>query len=131
MDEESAMRLCSLLMKADSEKTVITLLKEAGYWDDPTAWRFYGDRETNFNTIGNQQSRPGAGSARGWRKRQRPSASGRSGAPDARRFAPAAPPPRGPEILPESGTPSRRGVPASLRARRRDGRSSPTYTPPA
>ncbi len=58
MDEESAVRLCSLLMKADSEETVITLLKEAGYWDDPTAWRFYGDRETNFNTIGNQQSRP-------------------------------------------------------------------------
>jgi hypothetical protein len=57
VDEESAMCLCSLLMKADSEETVITLLKETGYWDDPKAWRFYGDRETNFNTIGNQQSR--------------------------------------------------------------------------
>jgi len=52
--------LCLSLMRADSEDEVVGLLQDAGYWDDPALWRFYGDRETNFNTIGNQQSRPDA-----------------------------------------------------------------------
>lgn len=60
MDERAARHLCLALIKADTEDEVIRLLKEAGYWDQPGAWRFYGDRETNFNTIGNQQSRPDA-----------------------------------------------------------------------
>ncbi|MCS7064429.1 MAG: hypothetical protein NZM04_10425, partial [Methylacidiphilales bacterium] len=29
-------------------------------WDDNRLWRYYGDRESNFNAIGNQQSRPDA-----------------------------------------------------------------------
>ncbi len=60
MDSKHAKELCLNLVRADSEETVIGLLKQAGYWDNPAAWRFYGDRETNFNTIGNQQSRPDA-----------------------------------------------------------------------
>jgi len=52
--------LCMDLMNADSEERVIQLLKDAGYWDLPSAWRYYGGYENNYNTIGNQQSRPDA-----------------------------------------------------------------------
>lgn len=48
------------LLKADSEDEVIAILKDKGYWENPTAWRFLGDRENNYSTIGNQQSRPEA-----------------------------------------------------------------------
>jgi len=47
-------------MKADTEEEVISLLKEAGYWDDKAVWRNYGDNESNFSTIGNQSSRSDA-----------------------------------------------------------------------
>jgi len=52
--------LCLCLAKADSESEVIQTLRKAGYWDDPNAWRFYGDNENNYATIGNQQSAPDA-----------------------------------------------------------------------
>ena len=58
MNEVQAKELCLALMKADSEDDVIRLLKEAGYWDLQPYWRFYGDRETNFNSAGNQQAKP-------------------------------------------------------------------------
>lgn len=48
------------LLHADSEEEVIGILKDAGYWDNPSTWRDYGDVEGNFATIGNQQSRPEA-----------------------------------------------------------------------
>ena len=48
--------LCDKLLLAESEETIIQTLKEAGYWDDPTVWRPYGDLENNYGTIGNQQS---------------------------------------------------------------------------
>jgi hypothetical protein len=48
------------LLKADTEEEVIEILKQVGYWDDPEAWRLFGDREGSFATIGNQQSRPEA-----------------------------------------------------------------------
>ncbi|MBM3982078.1 MAG: hypothetical protein FJ304_17805 [Planctomycetes bacterium] len=60
MNEAETMKLCVALMKADSEAEVIELLKAAGLWDDPKLWRFYGDYENNYNTIGNQQGRPDA-----------------------------------------------------------------------
>lgn len=60
MENEKVKGLCLSLMKADMEEKVIQLLDGAGYWDEPAAWRYYGDRESNFNTIGNQQSRPEA-----------------------------------------------------------------------
>jgi len=52
--------LCVNLMKVDSENEVISLLNGIGYWNDSKVWRYYGDRSSNFNTIGNQQSRPDA-----------------------------------------------------------------------
>ncbi|MDD2502864.1 MAG: hypothetical protein PHG58_03265 [Clostridia bacterium] len=46
------------LVRAESEKEVIRILKDKGYWDDHTVWRNYGDNENNFSTIGNQQGLP-------------------------------------------------------------------------
>jgi len=60
MNDAQAKELCLALMKADSEIEVINLLKQAGFWDNKDVWRFYGDYENNYNTIGNQQSRPDA-----------------------------------------------------------------------
>ena len=48
--------LCMSLMRADTETEVITMLQNAGYWDNPFAWRPVGDDMNNFATIGNQQS---------------------------------------------------------------------------
>jgi hypothetical protein len=48
------------LLRADSESEVISLLRAASLWEDPAVWRLYGDKETNYATIGNQQSRPEA-----------------------------------------------------------------------
>ncbi len=48
--------LCMSLMRADTEEEVVTLLAEAGYWDNADVWRYLGDDENNFATIGNQQS---------------------------------------------------------------------------
>lgn len=55
-----AMQLALSLLEADTESEVISLLRTAGLWDDPSVWRLYGDKETNYATIGNQQSRPEA-----------------------------------------------------------------------
>ena len=60
MNNDDAKRLCISLMNADTEEEVIDLLEDVGYWDNRIVWRFYGDRESNYNTIGNQQSRPDA-----------------------------------------------------------------------
>ncbi len=58
MNDAQIKDLCLSLMKADTEETVISLLRAAGYWDDSSVWRNYGDNESNFSTIGNQSSRP-------------------------------------------------------------------------
>lgn len=58
MDNNELKRLCISLIKADSESEVIRLLKQAGYWDDPNNWRYYGDHDNNVGIIGNQQSSP-------------------------------------------------------------------------
>jgi hypothetical protein len=58
MKSEQAKSLCLSLLRADSEEEVIKILTDAGYWDDPNVWRYYGDNENNYSTIGNQQSRP-------------------------------------------------------------------------
>lgn len=50
-------KLCLDLVHADTEATVIRLLKEAGYWDKPNLWRWLGDEEFNYSSVGNQQSR--------------------------------------------------------------------------
>lgn len=53
-------QLCMNLITSDSEAEVVDVLKKTGYWDEPRVWRIFGDRENNFSTIGNQQSRPEA-----------------------------------------------------------------------
>ena len=60
MTNESAKKLAIDLLHADKEEQVVALLKTAALWDNASAWRLYGDTETNFSTIGNQQSRPEA-----------------------------------------------------------------------
>jgi hypothetical protein len=52
--------LCLALLKSDTEDEVIALLTDAGYWTDRDAWRYFGDLENNWSTIGNQQSSPHA-----------------------------------------------------------------------
>lgn len=50
-------QLCIDLVHADTEAEVIDLLRKAGYWDNPDVWRWLGDEEFNYSTVGNQQSR--------------------------------------------------------------------------
>lgn len=54
------MQLCVDLMNCETEEKVIAVLRNARYWDDDDAWRYFGDDDGNFDTIGNQQSRPEA-----------------------------------------------------------------------
>ena len=51
-------KLCLELAYCDTEIAVINLLRKEGLWNDTKDWRYYGDNENNFATIGNQQSRP-------------------------------------------------------------------------
>lgn len=50
--------LCKNLLYAESEREVIDLLKNAGYWDDDSVWRNFGDIENNWAQIGIQQAHP-------------------------------------------------------------------------
>jgi hypothetical protein len=52
------LELCQKLIRAEREEEVRALLEEAGYWNQGDAWRYYGDNENNYSTIGNQQSSP-------------------------------------------------------------------------
>jgi hypothetical protein len=56
--DQGLKQLCLRLAKSESEDEVINILKNAGYWDNQSNWRFYGNIENNFSTIGNQQSLP-------------------------------------------------------------------------
>ena len=58
-NNEENKKLCLDLLRVDTEVEVMDLLERAGLWSAPV-WRLYGDRENNFSTIGNQQSRPDA-----------------------------------------------------------------------
>jgi hypothetical protein len=58
MSDAQARELCLLLMRADAEDEVVQILTKAGYWEMQPYWRYYGDRETNFNSAGNQQAKP-------------------------------------------------------------------------
>ncbi|MDP9378618.1 MAG: hypothetical protein M3Q29_00405 [Chloroflexota bacterium] len=60
MNDEQVKAFCLALIKADTEAEVVELLKQAGYWDAPSVWRLYGDKEVNWSTIGNQQPRSDA-----------------------------------------------------------------------
>src|SRR3989338_9598557 len=52
--------LCIALAEAISDEAVVSILKEAGYWDNPATWRTFNDDESNYSTIGNQSSEPDA-----------------------------------------------------------------------
>lgn len=60
MTNEEAKKLALKLLNSDSEVEAIDVLKAAGFWEKPDAWRLVGDRDGNFATIGSQQSRPEA-----------------------------------------------------------------------
>lgn len=60
MTNEEAKELALALLSADTEQSVIQILKKHHLWDAPSLWRLYGDRDSNYATIGNQQSRPEA-----------------------------------------------------------------------
>lgn len=55
-----AHQLALSLLHCETEQEVIEVLQDARLWDRPEAWRLYGDRDGNYATIGNQQSRPEA-----------------------------------------------------------------------
>lgn len=48
--------LCLKLAEADTEEKVIELLKNAGFWNDASCWKFFNNEENNYDRIGNQQS---------------------------------------------------------------------------
>jgi hypothetical protein len=54
------MHLCLELCNSEKEEDVIRVLKSAGFWDDHSCWRYFGDLADNFSPIGNQQSKPEA-----------------------------------------------------------------------
>lgn len=54
----NAQDLCLALVNADTADSVISLLSDAGYWNDEAAWRDLGDNENNFSIAGAQQSDP-------------------------------------------------------------------------
>ena len=50
--------LCLALMHAESADDIIEYLSVDDYWDDSSVWRYLGDNENNFATVGNQQGDP-------------------------------------------------------------------------
>jgi hypothetical protein len=58
MTEAENADLCMSLMRADTDEEVQALLAAAGYWNNPTVWRYLGDIENNYSTVGNQQAEP-------------------------------------------------------------------------
>lgn len=60
MTNQNVKKLCIDLAMAENEEAVISLLEEAGFWNDPNAWIDYDRNPNNFSTIGNQQSSPDA-----------------------------------------------------------------------
>jgi hypothetical protein len=57
---KSAKQIALALMNAGSEDEIIQLLRDEGYWEDPSVWRYLNDDESNYAIAGNQQSRPEA-----------------------------------------------------------------------
>ena len=50
--EARLQKLCMNLVHCESEQEVEKVLRKAGYWDDQSAWRNYGDKENNYSLIG-------------------------------------------------------------------------------
>ena len=60
MTDEQIKEFALALLHADSEEKIISILKDAGYWENKDVWRLYGDKEGNWSQAGNQQSFPEA-----------------------------------------------------------------------
>jgi hypothetical protein len=45
------------LLTLEADADVVDLLEQAGYWDNPSCWRYYGDNELNWSQAGGQQAR--------------------------------------------------------------------------
>lgn len=56
MNSDESKKLCLSLMKAQTGKEVVNLIKNANLWDDPKLWREYGDDFMSWTIIGNQGS---------------------------------------------------------------------------
>jgi hypothetical protein len=56
LSSAEAADLCLMLMRADTEEEAIEILKAAGLWDNPDAWRLFSDNDNAFSVIGNQQA---------------------------------------------------------------------------
>lgn len=50
--------LCEALMHADTANAVEEILELSGYAEDGDHWRYYGDSQNNYATVGNQQANP-------------------------------------------------------------------------
>ena len=59
-DDQRNQALCLNLVTAETRSEVIKHLQAAGYWDDESCWRDYGDNESNGGIVGNQQAAPDA-----------------------------------------------------------------------
>ncbi|WP_194758334.1 hypothetical protein [Priestia megaterium] len=47
-----------LVCNFDNTQEIIPFLEKKGYWNDDRVWRYLGDTENNYSSIGNQQSNP-------------------------------------------------------------------------
>ena len=58
MTNDQVEELCLTLLESDNENEVIDLLRRSDLWEKAEHWRPFGDRESNYSSIGNQQSGP-------------------------------------------------------------------------
>jgi len=58
MTSDKAYELFLKLLKAETEDEVKSILKNAGFWDDDSCWRYFGDSPANYSIAGNQQANP-------------------------------------------------------------------------
>ena len=61
MDEQLSKTIALRLIAAKSAEEVCSILKDDAacfYFDDPQHWSPYGNREKNWDTVGNQQTNP-------------------------------------------------------------------------
>jgi hypothetical protein len=56
MTDSDAKHLCLTLLRAETDSDVVAVLRDAALWEADDCWRFYGDQEGNFSTIGSQQA---------------------------------------------------------------------------
>lgn len=50
--------LCLSLAAANMEAEIVQILKDEGYWDNPSYWELFAGIENSFSIIGNQQALP-------------------------------------------------------------------------